>query len=99
MAEKISKLDLDPSFRVNQGSVPPSEKHPDNRVMNDTFKAIPDTNSDSNLRVIQKKPCKRESTRAALLKATKELVMERGKEKNINSGDYPSSSSWFRHFL
>ena len=33
------------------------------------------------LRIIQEKGCKRETTRAALLEATKTLVMERGKEK------------------
>ena len=67
MALKFSALDLNPTESDERGN-----KH---------FKAVPDTNLDSNLRVLPKKPCKRESTRAALISATKELVMERGKEK------------------
>jgi len=65
MPVKISTLDQNPALILN----------------NMDIKTGLETNLESNLHIIQKKPCKRETTRAALVSATKALVLERGKEK------------------
>ncbi len=75
------------------------EPYPD-EARNKEIDDVPHTGSTSEgkLRVIPEKRCKRETTRAALIEATRSLVMERGKEKisiqdithraNVGSGTF-----------
>lgn len=78
----ISAIDVNSSLIENEDVSPsfPSE-HASRAALNDQNIAELDINLDNNLRVIAQKTCKRETTRAALIAATRSLVTERGKEK------------------
>lgn len=82
MAVKISATDLNSSLIEHDGLTPGSSSGQTSKeVLNDQNVNELELNVESNLRVIAEKTSNRETTRAALMAATKSLVMERGREK------------------
>ena len=91
MVVEVSTVELNPTLAENNKVIPGNsgsqswDEWPDDKKAQsgqvENLDASPVAGSDSNLRVLQQKSCKRENTRAALVAATKALVLERGKEK------------------